>query len=330
MGFDGFVRVVNNSGEDYAGAQVRMVVGTINLVEKVRELAERGLVSRAELAEYEGSRMKARDFADDAKKEVFDRLTLGVAAGAMAQSSPKQIIKEGLSEYFIFTVAGTETVPNGWSKRMRLFQGKAVPFRIQYRYRPQEYGEQLVRMWLLRNDAASDLGSTPLPDGVVRLFRDNGREGLSFLLQQTIKYVPVGQEIELNLGVDPEVIHERILQRAWRDNFWYQRSGANVYYSPAQGHRIKINDAVTGWDDHQRWMERIRNYRAKPIEVEIRRSFDGHVVFRSDLAPTLYDYRSPQFSARIDPGQKKELPYELIIHQGYNQKQNNVTLENAE
>jgi hypothetical protein len=210
---------------------------------------------------------------------------------------------------------------------MRLFQGKAVPFRIQYRYRPQEYGEQLVRMWLLRNDAASDLGSTPLPDGVVRLFRDNGREGLSFLLQQTIKYVPVGQEIELNLGVDPEVIHERILQRGWRDNFWYQRSGANVYYSPAQGHRIKINDAVTGWDDHQRWMERIRNYRAKPIEVEIRRSFDGHVVFRSDLAPTLYDYRSPQFSARIDPGQKKELPYELIIHQGYNQKQNNVTLE---
>ena len=33
--------------------------------------------------------------------------------------APKEIIKEGLSEYFIYTIEGTETIPNGWSKRMR-------------------------------------------------------------------------------------------------------------------------------------------------------------------------------------------------------------------
>ena len=37
--FDGYVTVVNNSGEDYEGAEVRLVVGTINLVEKIRQLA---------------------------------------------------------------------------------------------------------------------------------------------------------------------------------------------------------------------------------------------------------------------------------------------------
>ena len=57
------------------------------------------------------------------------------------------------------------------------------------------------------NDEASKLGSTPLPDGMVRLFRENGREGQSFVTQQYNKYVPIGQEIELNLGRDPEVIH---------------------------------------------------------------------------------------------------------------------------
>src|SRR6476619_5981170 len=36
---DGFVRVTNNSGEEYENAQVRLVVGTINLVEKIAELA---------------------------------------------------------------------------------------------------------------------------------------------------------------------------------------------------------------------------------------------------------------------------------------------------
>ena len=34
MKFQGYVRVTNNSGEDYEDAQVRLVVGTINLVEK--------------------------------------------------------------------------------------------------------------------------------------------------------------------------------------------------------------------------------------------------------------------------------------------------------
>ena len=38
--FDGFVRVTNNSGEEYENAQVRLVVGTINLVEKIAELAK--------------------------------------------------------------------------------------------------------------------------------------------------------------------------------------------------------------------------------------------------------------------------------------------------
>ena len=125
----------------------------------------------------------------------------------------KQIIKEGLSEYFIYTIEGTETIPNGWSKRMRSLEAAAVPFKIQYRYRPQEYGEQLVRMYLLTNNKESKLGTSPLPDGVVRVFRDNGRDGLSYLTQQSVKYIPIGDKIELNLGPDPEVIFEWIKLR---------------------------------------------------------------------------------------------------------------------
>ena len=85
--------------------------------------------------------------------------------------------------------------------------------------------------------------------------------------------------------------------------------------------------APAGWDDHQLWMERIRNYRAKPIDVQIRRSFDGHVILRSTLNPTLYDYRSPQIAAHARPGQTVDLSYELVYRRGYNKKQNDVTLE---
>jgi hypothetical protein len=37
---EGFVRVHNNSGEEYEDTQVRLVVGTINLVEKIAQLAQ--------------------------------------------------------------------------------------------------------------------------------------------------------------------------------------------------------------------------------------------------------------------------------------------------
>src|SRR5262249_43820252 len=40
LSFDGFVRVANNSGEEYEDAQIRLVVGTINLVEKIANLAK--------------------------------------------------------------------------------------------------------------------------------------------------------------------------------------------------------------------------------------------------------------------------------------------------
>ena len=44
--FEGYVRITNNSGEDYPDAEIRMVVGTINLVQKVEELARRGVIGK--------------------------------------------------------------------------------------------------------------------------------------------------------------------------------------------------------------------------------------------------------------------------------------------
>ncbi len=323
MSFEGYVRITNNSGEDYPDAEIRMVVGTINLVQKVEELARRGVIGKDDADHYrEGRRDR---MSRKARSIVREELSGFVAADAVA-AAPKQIIKEGLSEYFIYTVPGAETVKHGWSKRMRLFQGTEVPFSIKYRYRPQEYGDQLVRMFLLRNDEAGGLGETPLPDGMVRLFRDNGRDGLSFVLARGIDYVPIGQEIEFNLGRDPEVIHERIRLSSRREQFWFRRSGANVFYSPQQGHRIELRDNVVGWDDREVWIERIRNYRDKPIDVELRRTFPGHVVFRSNLDPRLHDYRTVQYGAEIDAGEKRELSYQLVTHQGHNAKQDNVTL----
>ncbi|MCP3903997.1 MAG: hypothetical protein GY715_10220 [Planctomycetes bacterium] len=323
MSFEGFVRITNNSGEDYADAQVRLVVGEINLVEKVAELARRGIISEEEKAAYFARSRKVRDFADDAREE------LSVAAGARmsaAPQAPKEIIKEGLSEYFIYTIEGTETVRNTWSKRMRLFDGAKIPFDIRYRYRPREYGDQLARLFILRNDTASGLGSTPLPDGIVRLFRDNGRNGLSYLTAYQTKYVPIGQEIELNLGADRNVVHERVRLRSWRDSFWFRDTKGKRYFSPDQGHVVQQNFPVAGWHDNEQWIERFRNDRDQPIEIEVRRSFDGHVTVDTDDDATKHDYRTVQFTTTVGANGAGALDYEITYRQGISRKQEKVEL----
>jgi hypothetical protein len=328
LSFDGFVRVTNNSGEEYEEAQVRLVVGTINLVEKIAQLAQqRG----RKLADME--RGEVLGFRREATKEAVTRYDFEGFGDRKAGRAPaaKQIVKEGLSEYFIYTIEGTETIANGWSKRMRSLDAAAVPLKIQYRYRPAEYGDQFVRMYLLTNDTKSKLGTSPLPNGTVRVLRDNGRDGLSYLAQQTIKYIPIGDKIELNLGPDPEVIFEWIKLKAARSDIWFQVNGVNVFHKLDEvGFRAEPNMSVVGWDDRELYTQRIRNYTAKPIEVEIRRTLPGHVVFRSRLEPKLHDYQTVEYTSSVPAGKRVDLLQEIVRHQGRNAKQNNVTLEAAD
>ena len=128
--------------------------------EKIAELARITPQQVEELKRRTRGQFKAK-----ALKKAMTSAAMPAKPAESSPSEPKQVAKEGLSEYFIYTIEGTETIRNGWSKRMQSIETAKVPFKIQYRYRPAEYGDQLVRMYLLTNDKDSKLGTTPLPDG---------------------------------------------------------------------------------------------------------------------------------------------------------------------
>jgi len=94
---------------------------------------------------------------------------------------------------------------------------------------------------------------------------------------------------------------------------------------------LKIDNVkLVGWDDHEIYTQRIRNYTGKEIDVEIRRAFPGHVIFKSRLEPTLHDYQTVQIVTKVPAGKRSDLLFEIIRKQGTSAKQNNVTLETAE
>ena len=96
------------------------------------------------------------------------------------------------------------------------------------------------------------------------------------------------------------------------------------------GVKIEEKSSLVGWDDHEIYSQQIRNYSGRDINVEVRRTLPGHVVFRSLLEPKLHDYQTVELKAKVAAGKTADLLFEIVRHQGRNAKQNNITLEDAE
>jgi hypothetical protein len=107
-----------------------------------------------------------------------------------------------------------------------------------------------------------------------------------------------------------------------------QVNGANIFERVDQpGVNIRVNSSVAGWDDHTLFAQRVRNYTKKPIDLEIRRTFPGDVVFRSGLPAKNHDYQTVEYTAAVKAGAKAELQYEVLTRQGHNARQNRVVVE---
>ena len=310
MQFTGHVRVSNNSGEEYENAQVRLIVGTINLVEKIADLARRRGIP---VPQEQGKRDEWNEMRRSGAKEAFGQAELAAAAPGAGAMAPKAIVKEGLSEYFMFSVDGTETIPNGWSKRMRAVKADNAKFDIVYRMRAHQYGPRPVRFYTWRNDDEHKLGDSPLPDGLVRVFRDTGRDGLSFLSQQQIRYVPIKAEIEVNLGPDDLVVYDMVRSDTERLNF---------HFNWADG-----KEWVDGWDERTKWTDTIRNYRTKPIKFELRRIWDGDIDYDSETQTKLFDYHTAEVTLDVPALGRVAYPATILLRQGVNAKQQRINLK---
>ena len=108
-------------------------------------------------------------------------------------------------------------------------------------------------------------------------------------------------------------------------------NGADVYRRVDDGRiQIEANSTVAGWDDHAVYSQRVRNYTGKPIALQVRRTMDGHILFRSRLGAKNYDYRTVEYAATVQAGQSRDLWYEVVQRQERNVKQSNLTVEEAE
>jgi len=304
MRLSGFVRVTNNSGEDYENARVRLIVGKVHILDRIADLA-RKQYPYGRPGEFYPVVM---DAAGEAKpKKLMERMLESSDSRADAIRAPKAIKKEGLSEYFLYTIEGTETIPNGWSKRLPSFDVNKVDVVNLYKYEQQRYGNSVIRFLSFKNDEKHNLGQTPIPGGQLKVYRSlEDTSGLSYTGQSSFKYIPVDEDVELNLGAVANVVVEPKLMDFATDNYEFDRSKKD-----------RQAGNIIGWDEIRKFRIEIKNTRDIPVKVEIKRNFRTNcwdIKTKADYEKD--DLNTVKFTVSLKPESKKVIEYELTTYHG--------------
>jgi hypothetical protein len=301
MHLQGYVRVHNGSGEDYENAQTRLIVGQIHLLDQIAELASRQHPYGSPILLGRDKGGLAGDALEGKHRVFFMAQPFSKELDAL---KPKEIRKEGLSEYFLYTIEGTETIPNEWGKRLLSFEADDIPVKSLYKYDDQRWGDQTIRFLSFANDQEHGLGETPLPDGAVRIYGRSDEQGhLSYTGGASVKYIPVGEEIELNLGPARLVEIKPVLMDYRTENYAYDNDGD-----------------VIGWDEVRAWRIDVANARTLPIEVEITRGFETPywTLEQADRTATYekHDVTHARFKLSIEPRTKRAFGYTVTTYHG--------------
>ncbi|MCD6392064.1 MAG: DUF4139 domain-containing protein [Planctomycetes bacterium] len=307
MQLSGYVRVDNGSGEDYEDAQTRLIVGKVHQLDQIAALAKRqypydrpGLVKGLGVEHGRHYAGFAIDETDAITSTEFNGETSLYSLGGR----PKEIKKEGLSEYFLYTIEGTETIPNTWGKRLPSFDADDIPVESLYKYDEQRWGRAPIRFLSFANDEDHELGETPPPNGSVKVYRHADDDGLlSYVGGADIKYIPVDEDVELKLGAARQVKVACVLMAFETANYKY--NGSNN---------------IAGWDEIRTWKITVKNTRDIAVKVEVYRNF-GTPYWDLDNSGDCGKYEKDdldtvKYTLGLDPHTKKEFQYVLRTYHG--------------
>ncbi|MCG3768587.1 MAG: hypothetical protein JW394_0702 [Nitrospira sp.] len=302
MQLAGSVRVNNRSGEDYENAQIRLVVGVIRLVEEIVDLARKGekgdanLSGRLGTGKYKSDNSPGKDGVQSRLEREF------LSLDALGDVKAREVVKESLGEYFLYTVEGRDTVANGWSKRLPSFVAKEVPIISYYKYERERWGDSVMRYYKFTNAVPSKLGKEPLPDGNVMAFRTVADDKLySFVGRTSVKYIPIAETVELELGNDAEVLVKPTLMD------WVKAELA-----------FDGNGNVKGWTTKETWKFEVQNSKEIDVVLDIRRNFAGDWGMVTEQKFEKVDATKVKFVLNLKPREVLSFTYKLTTRLGSN------------
>ena len=183
-----------------------------------------------------------------------------------------------------------------------------VPVINLYKFEQERYGNSVVRFLSFKNDEEHELGDTPIPGGMLKVYRSADNQGhLSYTGQSSFKYIPVDEDVELNLGAVANVVVEPTLMNFETKNYRFDR---------------KRN--ITGWDEVRKFKIEVRNTRDIGAKVEIKRNFPTqyfNLQKSGDFGKfEKVDLDTVKFTLVLETRSAKEYEYILTTYHGVRQE----------
>ena len=187
----GWVTIDNKSGSAYKHAKLKLVAGDVH---RVKEEAE------------------------------YKNKTLRVGAAEVAPSQP-QFKQEEFFEYHIYTLQRPSTIKDNQTKQISLVNAgnisvkKELVFKGSNYYYYSQYGDQMPKQKVgvfveFQNNKENNLGS-PLPKGIVRVYKRDSEGSLQFVGEDSIEHTPKDEKIRIMLGEAFDVVGTR-KQTDWK------------------------------------------------------------------------------------------------------------------
>jgi hypothetical protein len=188
---NGWVTLVNQSGASYKNAELKLVAGDVNRVQ--RQAAPEGY---------------------------------GYAMAAKSRADAPQFQEQGLFEYHLYSLQRPTNVLQNEQKQVNLLSAagigvnkKLIFFGQQYWYRGQ-YGQvlsnQKVGAYLdIQNSEQNRLGM-PLPKGTLRVYKADKSGAKQFVGEDALDHTPRDEKLRVKLGEAFDVVGDR-KQTEWRE-----------------------------------------------------------------------------------------------------------------
>ena len=284
---DGWVSVTNNSGENYPKVDVRLVVGSINLVEQIRDLATNQIQERTRRVDRDELKRKGRAAMLNAPAAPV----AAFAAREMADADKRpEVVSARLGDYHIFSVSGVQQVINGATTRFQAITTKE-PMALEVLYRVGFQTDFAQKLYRFINDKEHQLPDGPLPEGQWQVFRvtDAKTRALSYSGATNSVYIPPAQKVELDLGVDPAIAVKQVHE-------WHGETN----------HHYDNNGRVDAFTTHDRFRFRLVNTKTIPVSLEYLVNGNGDWTIEG-LAGEKRDQATYRHQAKIDAGKVLEL-----------------------
>jgi len=223
----------------------------------------------------------------------------GMGGMAFRPEKPKAVVKEGLSEYFLFTIEGREDIKDKEPKRLVAMKVAEVPLESIYKLSDRtgegqlpNGGGQFTKYYRFKNiklldekgkekklSAMENLGLSPLPNGMVRLFSEYTNKDLAYVGGTETKYVPIGDRVEVNVGADKDITLQRRLKDQKISNIAVRQ------YKRRLDDQFVLYYDLADYDETFYFEEEIVSGKSVAAKTEVERQFDADVVLWGEGDP---------------------------------------------